>query len=279
MKSAQLSYVKARSLDHAIELLSDRTVDRRLLAGGQSLVPALNLRLVDSVELIDINGIADLNRIEERGDSLRIGAMTRHAELGGSDIVRKYVPLLADATTHIAHFAIRTRGTIGGSIANADPSAELPACAVALDATLIVAGPDGQRRVPAREFFMGLFETALDAGEIIIALEVNKIGKGERQSIAEIVRRSGDYALAGLAAAGDQSAPSLVFYGVGEIPVLAVNTMQALARGNGVESAVAALADDLDPPSDIHGSSRYRQHISGVLLRRLTGANGAEKAA
>lgn len=268
MKPSPMGYIRATSLPHALALLAEGDGEEKVLAGGQSLVASLNLRLIESPNLIDINGIDELRGISQDGDIVRIGALTRHCELAASDIIAQHAPILAEAAPLIAHAAIRTRGTIGGSIANADPAAELPACVVALDATIVLASKAGERRVKATDFFLGLFDTARRDDELLVAIEVPKIKTGERQTISELVRRSGDYALAGLAVAGPADAPRLVFFGVGDAPVLARHAMAVLAGGGSLEDAALALEDDLDPPADIHGSAGYRKHISRVLLKR-----------
>jgi carbon-monoxide dehydrogenase medium subunit len=208
---------------------------------------------------------------------LRIGALTRHAELGRDPLVARHAPLLAEAVPLIAHPAIRNRGTIGGSLAYADPAAELPACAVALDATLVLASAGGKRRVAARDFFTGLLETALRPGEIIAAVEVPLATPGSRSAIAEVARRSGDYAMAGLAvsltlAGGRAAAARLVYFGVGNGPVLAAKACAALegrALGaDAIAAAQAALATDLDPPSDLHGPPEMKRHLARVLTKR-----------
>lgn len=269
MKPAPIGYVRATDLAHALDLLAAGDGDEKILAGGQSLVASLNLRLIESPNLIDINFIDELRGITESGDMVRIGALTRHCDLMASEIIARHVPILAEAAPLIAHAAIRTRGTIGGSLANADPAAELPACVVALDATIVLASKaEGERRVKASDFFLGLFDTARRDDEILVAIEIVKIKPGERQAVSELVRRSGDYALAGLAIAGSTDAPRLVFFGVGDAPVVAATAMAVLAGGGSVEEAALALEDDLDPADDINGSAGYKKHISRVLLKR-----------
>ena len=280
MKPAPIGYVRATSLAHALDLLAEGDGEEKVLAGGQSLVASLNLRLIESPNLIDINGIEDLRGIAEDGDVVRVGALTRHCDLMASDIIARHVPILAEAAPLIAHAAIRTRGTIGGSVANADPAAELPACGVALDATIVLASKtEGERRVMASDFFLGLFETARRDDELLVAIEFPKIQSGERQSIRELVRRSGDYALAGLAIAGPTNAPRLVFFGVGDAPVVAANAMAVLAGGGSVDEAALALEDDLDPADDSNGSAGYKKHISRVLLKRALSGDRQSDAA
>jgi carbon-monoxide dehydrogenase medium subunit len=271
VKPAAFAYAKARSLEDAIRLLGEHHGEARLLAGGQSLIATLNMRLSSPSLLVDINGIGGLSGVRLNGGTVEIGAMTRHAALERSADIAKYAPLLARAMPHIAHPAIRNRGTIGGSLAYADPAAELPACAVALDAEIDIAGPGGKRSVKAGDFFKGLFETALAPREVITAVRVPAATAQTRTGFAELARRLGDYALVGLAASAQASGASLadvrlVYFGVGDTPVRARKAEDALARGS-VDDAVAAL--DLDPADDIHATAAVRKHLAGVLLRRV----------
>ena len=200
MKPAPFAYAKARSLDHAIALL-DGAPDARILAGGQSLVPALNMRLSTPSLLVDINGLRELGEISRRNGHIEIGALVRHAQAERSSAIAQFAPLLAQAIPHIAHPAIRNRGTIGGSIALSDPAAELPACLLALGAEIELTGRTGRRSVAADEFFKGLFETALGPGDVLTAIRIAVPRSGARFGFAELARRHGDYALVGLAAA------------------------------------------------------------------------------
>lgn len=268
MKATGIRYARARTLPEAFDLLALGGADARPIAGGQSLVAALNLRLADDVALVDINDIAELRGIAEIPGGLRIGALTRHAELGASPLVARHAPALAQAVPLIAHAAIRTRGTLGGSLAHADPAAELPACALALQATLVLHGPGGERRVVASDFFQGLFLTALTEGEIIAAVEVPSCAVADRQTVRELARRSGDYALVGVVAATRGAAIKLAYFGVADTPVLARRAMAALDRGASLEEACAALGDDLAPQTDLHATAGYRRHLAEVLLRR-----------
>lgn len=271
MKAMPFSYARANDLAHAFSLWTEAGPDARLLAGGQSLLAGLSLRLTDTPALIDINHLPELSGIADLGDRIRIGALTRHAELGKDALVASHAPVLTQATTLIAHPAIRTRGTIGGSIAYADPAAELPACVVALEATILVRGPDGERSIPASEFFLGMYETALEPFEMITAIEVPKAGT-RRQVIQELARRSGDYAIAGMVLTAEPGADGLrdvrlVFFAVGDAPVVAHGAMAALNEGD-VEAALAALGDDLDPPGDLQGGPDTKRHLARVLLQR-----------
>jgi aerobic carbon-monoxide dehydrogenase medium subunit len=278
MKAAAAGYLRARDLPHAIDLLAGAAGEARVIAGGQSLVATMNLGLTGSLALVDINGIADLRGIRRDGDRLVIGALTRHAELMTEPLVAAHTPLLARAAPLVAHAAIRTRGTIGGSLAHADPAAELPACVLALGATLHASGPQGSREIAAEEFFVDTFSTALAADEILTAVSVPIATADEAQVIRELARRSGDYALAGLALVRRGATHRITFFGVGPRPMLAKNAMRALDAGD-VRAAVAALAHDLDPPSDTQATAAYRRHLAGVLLTRtmaeLEGGNHA----
>jgi carbon-monoxide dehydrogenase medium subunit len=272
VKPAAFAYAKARSLDHALELLRGEP-DSRVLAGGQSLMPTLNMRLSAPRLLVDINHLHDLRDIVRSGDWLEIGALVRHCQLEQTPDIAKLAPLIALAMPHIAHPAIRNRGTIGGSIALADPAAELPACIAALDGEIEIAGANGRRLVKADGFFTGLFETALGAHEMITRIRVPVAGASDRFGFAELARRHGDYALVGLAAraSADGSAlrdVRLVYFGVGATPVRATKAEAALAGGK-LDAAVAALADDLAPNDDVHASAAARRHLAGVLLRRV----------
>lgn len=277
MKAPPFAYVRASSLADVFKLWSEGGSDAKLLAGGQSLLAALAFRLSEPTRLIDISRVPELKGITETAGAIRIGALTTHATLGASSLVKTGAPLLAEAVHLIAHPAIRNRGTIGGSLAYADPAAELPACCVALDATIIARSTRGERAIPASAFFTGLYTTALEEGELIAAVEIPKVQTGERATIVEIARRSGDYAMAGLAAHvtmtnGVCRDPRLVFFALGEGPVRAKGAEAALG-GNGIDAAalgkaVAALATDLDPPADMHGDAAMKRHLAGVLLKR-----------
>jgi len=270
VKPAPFAYHKARSLEDAVAHLAAHK-DARLLAGGQSLIATLNMRLSAPTLLIDINGIAGLDRIEVKGDLIEIGALVRHAHAERSEVIAKHVPLIARAMPHIAHPAIRNRGTLGGSVAFADPAAELPACLLALGGEIVTSGPKGTRTIKADDFFKGLFETALAPDEILIALRVPAAKPNTRIGFAELARRHGDYAIVGLAAtahaAGDKLADvRLAYFGVGDTPIRARKAEIALAQG-GIDDAMAAL--DLRPNGDVQATAETKKHLAGVLLRRV----------
>ena len=269
MKPAPFAYAKARSLDHAIALL-DGAPEARVLAGGQSLMPALNMRLSAPPLLVDINGVSELARIAQPNGQIELGGLVRHAQAEHSQDVARLAPLLSKAIPHIAHPAIRNRGTIGGSIALADPAAELPACLLALGGEIEIAGRAGRRTVAADTFFKGLFETALAPGEIISAIRIPVAQPRDRFGFAELARRHGDYALVGLAAVAraEPRAIRLAYFGVGTTPVRARTAETALAGGD-LDAAVAALAGDLEPSGDVHASAAAKRHLAAVLLRRV----------
>ena len=269
MKPAPFAYKKARSLDEAVTLLSEK--DARLLAGGQSLIATLNMRLSAPSLLIDINGLSGLDSIAVKGGAVEIGALTRHAQAERSDVITKQAPLIARAIPHIGHPAIRNRGTLGGSIAFADPAAELPACLLALDGEIEATGPKGKRTIKAPDFFKGLFETALGPQEVLTAIRVPAADKSARVGFAELARRHGDYAIVGLAASARANGKGLsdvrlAYFGVGNTPVRTKKAELALATGN-IDAAVDAL--DLDPHDDVQATAKVKQHLAGVLLRRV----------
>ena len=275
MKPAAFAYAKASSVREAIALLGKHKKGARLLAGGQSLIAALNLRLDAPSLLIDINGIAGLDKIALKGKWLELGTLVRHAEALRSPLVQKYAPLIARALTHVAHPAIRNRGTIGGSIALADPAAELPACLVALGGEVVIAGPRGKRTVKADAFFKDLFETALGPLDVLVTIRVPAAEPQSRFGFAEISRRHGDYALVGLAAAGRVKGAQLadvrlVFFGVGATAMRARKAENAFVK-SGTDAAVAALKDDLDPLDDVQTTGVTKKYLAGVLLKRIAG--------
>ena len=262
MKAPSFAYAKPRTLAEAFELLA--RPGAKILAGGQSLIPALNMRLASPELLVDITGIAGLRGISVEQGVVRIGALTTHADIEHSDPIHKHAPLLAQAVRHVAHPAIRNRGTLGGSIALADPAAEYPACLVALDATIIVKAASGERLVRAEDFFKGLFEVDLRAGEIVAATEFPALLKDERSVFLELARRHGDYAIIGLAAHKRDGAKRFVFCGAGPKPEFAREASRASTR----EQAKGALDRDLSPPADLYHSSATKLHLAKVLLER-----------
>jgi carbon-monoxide dehydrogenase medium subunit len=277
MKASAGGYARATDLRHALDLLAASEGQGRVVAGGQSLVAAMNMGLTGGDLLVDISRVEGLSGVTDEGGSLRIGALTRHAAVGADPLVRKHAPLLSAAVGYIAHAAIRNRGTIGGALAHADPAAEFPACVLALGGRMHVEGPNGAREIAAEDFFEDTFATALEEGEILTAVTVPKAEAGEAQIIEEVARRSGDYALAGLCLVKRQAGHRVSVFSVGPTPLLAEGAMEALDRGD-LDGAAGALADEIDPPSDTQASAAYRRHLAGVLLRRavagIEGENG-----
>ncbi len=277
MKPAPFSHLSPTSVPEAIHLLGEHAPEARVLAGGQSLVPMMNFRLARPTVLIDLNGVADLAYIRDGGDHLAIGAMTRERTIENSHLVRQACPLLHDATLNIAHLPIRTRGTIGGSIANADPAAEYPATVLALDATLVARSIRGERRIAAADFFDGVLSTTLEPDEILTEIVVPKPPAGSGAAFVEISRRVGDYALAGVAAqiTFDRNIVTevrLAACGVGAQPVRLTKAEAEIRNGGMTEDALArasrAASNEADPNSDVHATAAYRRKLAGVMTRR-----------
>jgi carbon-monoxide dehydrogenase medium subunit len=269
VKPAPFAYKKPRTIEEAIALLAEP--DARLLAGGQSLIATLNMRLSSPSALIDINGIGGLGGVTHKNGKIEIGALVRHAQAERSELIAKHAPLIALAMPHIGHVAIRNRGTLGGSIAFADPAAELPACLLALDGEVDVTGLKGKRTIRAQDFFKGLFETALGPQEVLTAIRMPAANKDTRIGFAELTRRHGDYAIVGLAASARADGKKLgdvrlAYFGVGATPTRARKAEAALASGN-IDAAVDAL--DLDPHDDIQATATVKKYLAGVLLRRV----------
>jgi carbon-monoxide dehydrogenase medium subunit len=285
MKPAAFSYERARNVDEAISALA-RDPDAKILAGGQSLVPMMNMRLARPSRLVDLNGIRELAAIAAAADGgLTLGAMVRHTELTTSSLVRERAPLIAAAAAHIGHRAIRNRGTLGGSIAHADPAAELPAVLLALDATIVVAGPAGRRRFAAGAFFVGLLTTELAQDEIVVGVEIPPSPPG--WGFAELTRRAGDFAIAGVAGVlGHDGLARLAGFGVDDRPIRLRGAEAALASGD-ARAAGGAAAGEAHPADDVHASAEYRRHLVSVLTEavvndareRLAHAHGGARAA
>jgi carbon-monoxide dehydrogenase medium subunit len=280
LKAPAFAYLRPRALGDVFDALVRHGDDAKLLAGGQSLVPALNMRLLEPRVIIDINRVGGLDGIAERGSGLRIGALTRLSTIGASPLVAGLAPLIHRAIPHIAHLAIRNRATIGGSLAQADPAGELPACAVALDALLHLASARGERIVAARDFFTGLYATVLAPDEVVTAVEVPGEPAGMRSILLELARRHGDYAIVGLAAraqveSGEASSHRLVFFGADVKPVEARAAATALDEGtrrDRLASAQEALASDLNPAADLQADGATKLYLARILLARAVRA-------
>jgi aerobic carbon-monoxide dehydrogenase medium subunit len=280
MKASAFSYARATSVVNALELLVAHGDKAKVLSGGQSLMPAMNLRLISPELIVDIGEIAELRGIAVRGDVVSIGALTRHVDLARSSEISAHAPLLTEAIAHVAHPAIRNRGTLGGSLAHADPASELPACMVALNATIVVRGQAGERRIAAADFFKGIYETALSAQELLVAVELPAAQKNSAHFFFEFARRHGDYAIAGLAAqaivqGGGFTDLRIVFFAVGDRPLLAkaANKLVNVAvTPAALSDASAALGEELEPQGDQQASASMRRHLAKVLLARCTSA-------
>jgi carbon-monoxide dehydrogenase medium subunit len=280
MKASAFSYARATSVVNALELLAAHGDGAKLLSGGQSLMPAMNLRLISPELIVDISELAELRGLAVKGDVLHIGALTRHVELASSPEIAAHAPLLTEASAHVAHPAIRNKGTLGGSLAHADPASELPACMVALNATIIVRSRAGERRIAAGDFFTGIYETALSAQELLVAVELPVAQKNSAHFFCEFARRHGDYAIVGLAAQavvqGDGFADlRLAFFAVGDRPVLARAASRLLnvaVTPAALSDASTALGEELDPPEDQQASASMRRHLAKVQLARCVAA-------
>jgi len=279
MKASAFDYARASSVDNAIELLSQYGDRAKVLSGGQSLMPAMNLRLLAPELLVDIGALDELRGIVKQNGLLSIGALTRHVDLLNSPDIAACAPLLKEAIAHVAHPAIRNRGTIGGSLAHADPASELPACVIALDATIVVRGPAGERRIAAEDFFLGIYETALSESELLVAVEVPTPPLHAAHYFCEFARRHGDYAIVGLAAQAVVDNQKLidfrpVFFGVGDkamhvkVPAL----LGADVTREVLSEALQALDEALDPPEDQQAKGAMRTHYAKVLLARCVAA-------
>ncbi len=279
MKPARFDYYAPQSLEEALSLLSQHGDDAKVLAGGQSLMPLMAMRLARPPVVVDINRIGALEHITETaGGGLNIGALTRERTVELSDVVRQQFPMLSAMVPHIGHFQIRNRGTVGGSIAHADPSAEWPAFAIASDAQVVLQGAGGTREVDAGNFFVTYFTTAVETGEMVTEVRLPGSGDGWGWGFEEVCRRHGDFAMTGaftrvhLDSNGACDDSRIVIFGVGGTPVRVESAEEALRGSNGdlpsLEQVAAAVSEALDPDSDIHASALYRKEVSGVMARR-----------
>jgi CO/xanthine dehydrogenase FAD-binding subunit len=285
MKPAPFSYVSPSSVEEVLGLLEEHGEDAKLLAGGQSLLPMLGMRLHRPGVLVDLNRVEGLSGIREEEGFLKVGAMTRHAEVEGSEWVRERMPLLSEAVSLIGHAAIRNRGTLGGSLAHNHPASELPAVVSALEGRIEVRGPSSSRELGAEEFFTSYLSTALDDKELVTAVSFPVLGLGWRSSFLEFSRRVGDFALVGVAAAvriadGVFEEVRLSLTGVGGVPTRA-REAEGLLSGCEIstellERASSSVMGEVEPLSDFHGSSDYRRHLCGVLTRRALSSLCAE---
>jgi aerobic carbon-monoxide dehydrogenase medium subunit len=277
MKAAAFSYARPKRLTEVLQLLAQHGDEARLLAGGQTLLATLNMRLSEPALLIDLQSVADLKGIHLHGQQLRIGALVTHTEIEDSAVVAQHAPLLRAAAPHIAHRAIRNLGTFGGSIAYGDPAAEWPACLLALDGVVVVRNLKAERRIAAHDFFTGLYTTELAPDEIIVACEIPVAQASPKFSFAELARRHGDYAVVGLAAAaqmqgGVMAQARLAWLGVGSTPLRSAAAEQALngqpLTEDSITNAVIALRAELNPIADLTHSEAAKRQLASVLLKR-----------
>ena len=277
MKAAAFDYVKPKALSDALFLLKQGGDDAQLIAGGQTLLATLNMRLSEPSILIDITDLAELKGISVEGDKLRMGALVTHTEIEDSELIAKHAPLLKAAAPHIAHRAIRNLGTWGGSLAYGDPAAEWPACSLTLQATMVIQGPQGERKISAKDFFIDLYTTSLEPDEILVATEIPLAKSNQVFYFHELARRHGDYAVAGLAAVADKQGQVLTncaftFFSVSSTPVVAT-AAQDLINGQFlndqvIAKAVEAAREEIDAIADITNSAEAKTHLIGVLLER-----------
>jgi aerobic carbon-monoxide dehydrogenase medium subunit len=278
MNPAAFEYVRAESVDHAVSTLAERGDEAKVLAGGQSLLPLMRLRLATPDVVVDVGRLADLRGVREDGDALVIGALTTHHEVMNNELVQQYARLLAEATATLADPAVRHRGTFGGSLAHADPAGDLPAAALALDAELVAQGSNGRRSIPARDFFVDYLETALSPDELLVEVRVPKLGSGWGFHYEKLHRVAQAWAIVGVAAAvrrddGSIAEARIGLTNMGRTPVRAEAVEQALAGMDASNHAALAEAADraaegTTPPSDLSGQADYRQHLARVLTRR-----------
>ncbi len=267
MIPAAFEYVRAESADHAVTVLGEHGDEAKLLAGGHSLLPMMKLRLAVPAVLVDLGRVTELSYVRDAGDHVAIGALTRHHDVETSDLLRQELPLLAHAASQVGDPQVRHRGTIGGSLAHADPASDLPAALLAVDAVLVAAGPSGTREIPIGEFFTGYFESALADDEVLTEVRVPKLA-GVGWSFQKFNRRAQDWAIVGVAAVHGVGHTGIGLVNMGSTPVRAAATESALAAGASADDAAAQADDGTDPSADLNASEEYRRHLARVLVRR-----------
>ena len=267
MIPAAFDYVRAGSAAEAIALVGQHGDEAKFLAGGHSLLPLMKLRLAQPGVLIDIGRITDLSYITDAGDHLAIGALTRHMDVETSPLVREHAPLLAHAASHVGDPQVRHRGTIGGSIAHADPASDLPATTLALGATYVAHGPNGAREIPATDFYQGFLTSALAPDELLTEIRVPKMN-GASWGFEKFNRRAQDWAIVGVAAWRRNGDAGVALVNMGSVPILATSTANALAGGASIADAAELAAAEADPQGDLNASAEFRAHLAKVLTRR-----------
>jgi carbon-monoxide dehydrogenase medium subunit len=264
-------YVRAESAEEAIALIGQHGEDAKFLAGGHSLLPLMKLRLAQPSVLVDIGRLRDLSYIRDAGDHIAIGALTRHMDVETSDVLREHAPLLAHAASHVGDPQVRHRGTIGGSIAHADPASDLPATTLALGATYVAQGPGGTREIAAADFYQGFLSSSLAPDEMLTEIRVPKMN-GAGWGFQKFNRRAQDWAIVGVAAWRRNGDAGVALVNMGSVPVLATSVASALAGGASVADAAEQAAADADPQADLNASVEYRIHLAKVLTRRALDA-------
>jgi carbon-monoxide dehydrogenase medium subunit len=272
MIPAAFDYEVAESVDHAVALLGEHE-EAKLLAGGHSLLPAMKLRIARPACLVDVGRLSDLSYVAEDGETIAIGALTRHADVARDAILREHCPIVSHAAGLVGDPQVRHRGTIGGSLAHGDPASDLPSVVLALGATLVGRGPSGDRPIPAREFFTGVFETALAPDEMLVEIRVPKLGSGGGWSYVKMSRRAQDWATVAVAAIversnGSVARASIGLANMGGTPLRATAAEEAIAAGASLEDASRLMAEGTEPPSDHAASADFRRHLARVLGRR-----------
>jgi aerobic carbon-monoxide dehydrogenase medium subunit len=270
VKSSPFRLLRPSTIDEALSLKVEYGEDAMFLAGGQSLLPMLNMRLARPEVLIDINGLSELSGISDHGDSIRIGALTRTSHVGRSDLVATSLPLLRECVPHIAHEAIRNLGTFGGSVALADQAAEWPAACLALGASIVLRSIEGKRSVPVSDYFRGLYSTARRPDELLVHIDLPYAPEGAKTTVLEFCRRRGDFAIVGLVA---QSAPDrrdvrLVYFGIGDRPIRLQAAEDALAKGEAAARLAEIVDAELKPDGDLYHDASTKIHLAKVLLRQ-----------
>ncbi len=271
MIPAAFEYVRASSAEEAISLIGQHGDEAKFLAGGHSLLPLMKLRLAQPTVLVDIGRVDDLSYIREEGDHIAIGALTRHMDLENSNVLQAQIPLLAHAAHHVGDPQVRHRGTIGGTIAHADPASDLPATTLALGATYVAQGPNGTREIAASDFYHGFLTSALEPDEMLTEIRVPKM-KGAGWSFQKFNRRAQDWAIVGVAAWRKNDDSGVALVNMGSTPVLASSVSSALSGGASVEDAAEQAAAEAEPQADLNASVEYRTHLATVLVKRALDA-------
>jgi aerobic carbon-monoxide dehydrogenase medium subunit len=271
---AAFDYVRAGSAEEAISLVGQHGDDAKFIAGGHSLLPLMRLRLAQPAVLIDIGRIGDLSYIRDAGDHIAVGALTRHMDVEKSEVLAEHVPLLAHAASHVGDPQVRHRGTIGGSIAHADPASDLPATTLALGATYVAQGPNGTREIAAGDFYRSYLESALAADELLTEIRVPKMN-GAGWSFQKFNRRAQDWAIVGVAAWRRNGDSGVGLVNMGATPILATSVSSALSGGASPAEAAEQASAEADPQADLNASVEYRQHLAKVLTRRALEAASA----